>query len=221
MRQRNIVTALLPGLMLAAALTASAWANGKERLTLDLYLDWEYVTSPQISPDGSQIVYARRWTDKVNDKFETDLWIMGADGSKNRFLTKGSSPQWSPDGKRLAYVAPGQPRGAQIFVRWMETGEETQLTRLEGTPSNIQWSPDGKKIAFNMFAPAKPAFTVKMPPRPEGAKWVEPPKVIDRLNYRADGSGFRPEGFNHIYVIPESGGTPRQLTDGDFNHGSP
>ncbi|HVF88717.1 MAG TPA: S9 family peptidase, partial [Blastocatellia bacterium] len=221
MRQRNIVTVLLPGLMLAAALTASAWANGKERLTLDLYLDWEYVTSPQISPDGSQIVYARRWTDKVNDKFETDLWIMSADGSKNRFLTKGSSPQWSPDGKRLAYVAPGQPRGAQVFVKWMETGEETQLTRLEGSPSNLQWSPDGRKIAFNMFAPAKPAFTIKMPPRPEGAKWVEPPKVIDRLNYRADGSGFRPEGFNHIYVIPESGGTPRQLTDGDYNHGSP
>ncbi|HYP29913.1 MAG TPA: S9 family peptidase [Blastocatellia bacterium] len=217
MRQRNFFTAL----MLAVAMTASAWANGKERLTLDLYLDWEYVNSPQVSPDGTQIVYARRWTDKVNDKFETDLWIMNADGSKNRFLTKGSSPQWSPDGKRLAYVAPGQPRGAQIFVRWMDTGEETQLTRLDRSPNNIQWSPDGRKIAFNMLAPDKPGFTVKMPPRPEGAKWVEPPKVIDRLNYRADGSGFRPEGFNHIYVIPDSGGTPRQLTEGDYNHGSP
>jgi len=217
MRQRNFFTALL----LVVALSATAGANGKDRLTLDLYLDWEYVSSPQISPDGSQIVYARRWTDKVNDKYETDLWIMNADGSKGRFLTKGSSPQWSPDGKRLAYVAPGQPRGAQIFVRWMETGEETQLTRLERSPNNIQWSPDGRKIAFNMLEPSRPGFTIKMPPRPEGAKWIEPPKVIDRLNYRADGSGFRQEGFNHIYVIPDSGGTPRQLTDGDYNHGAP
>ena len=217
MRQRNFFTALL----LAVALTATAWANGKDRLTLDLYLDWEYVTAPQISPDGGQIVYTRRWTDKVNDKFESDLWIMNADGSKNRFLTKGSSPQWSPDGKRLAYVAPGQPRGAQIFIRWMDTGEETQMTRLERSPGNIRWSPDGRKIAFNMLVPDKPGFTIKMPPRPEGAKWVEAPKVIDTLNYRADGSGFRPDGFNHIYVIPDSGGTPRQLTDGDYNHGSP
>jgi dipeptidyl aminopeptidase/acylaminoacyl peptidase len=103
----------------------------------------------------------------------------------------------------------------------MDTGEETQLTRLERSPSNIEWSPDGKRIAFNMSMPSKPAFTVKMPQRPTGAKWIEPPRVIDRLDYRADGMGYRPEGFSHIFVIQDGGGTPRQLTDGDYNHGSP
>ena len=215
MRQRNVMTALV----LAVAVTATAWANGKDRLTVELFLDWEYVSSPQVSPDGTQIIYARRWTDKVNDKYESDVWIVNADGSKNRFLVKGASPQWSPDGKRLAYIAPGEPTGAQIWVKWLDTGEETQLTRLERGPSGIQWSPDGKRIAFDMIVSAKPAFTVKLPPsKPNGAKWVEPPRVIDRLNYRADGAGYRPEGFNHIFVIPDTGGTPRQLTDGDYNH---
>jgi Tol biopolymer transport system component len=208
-------------LAVIAVLAATALANGRDRLSLDLFLAWEYVASPQLSPDGSQIVYTRRWTDKVNDRFESEVWIMNADGSKNRFLVKGSSPQWSPDGKRLAYSAQGQPQGAQIFVKWMETGEETQLTRLERGPSNIQWSPDGKRIAFTMAVPASQKFTVRMPSRPAGAKWVEPPRVIDRLDYRADGAGFRPEGFTHIFVIPDTGGTPRQLTEGDYNHGDP
>ncbi|HEX5734263.1 MAG TPA: S9 family peptidase [Blastocatellia bacterium] len=207
-------------LALVAALAASAWANGRDKLTLDLFLDWEYVASPMISPDGNQIVYTRRWTDKVNDRYESEVWIMNADGSKNRFLVKGSSPEWSPDGKRIAYIAQGQPAGAQIFVKWMDTGEETQLTRLERGPSSLQWSPDGKRISFNMSVPARADVMIKMPQRPAGAKWIDPPRVVSRLDYRADGAGFRPEGFSHIFVIPDGGGTPRQLTDGDYNHGN-
>jgi dipeptidyl aminopeptidase/acylaminoacyl peptidase len=218
MRNRTFLTAVV----LVAALTANAWANGRGKLTLDLYMDWEYVTAPQISSDGSQIVYTRRWTDKINDKFESDVWIINSDGSKNRFLIKGSSPLWSPDGKRIAYIAPGQPTGPQIWVKWMDSGQETQLTRLEYAPTNIEWSPDGKRIAFNMNVPWKADFTVKLPPRPNGAKWIEPPRVIDRLDYRADGQGYRSVGYSHIFVIGgESGGTPRQLTEGDYNHGAP
>lgn len=217
MRQRNIFTTLA----LVTLLVGSAGANSRGKVTLDLWLDWETVQSPQISPDGSQIIYTRRWTDKVNDKYESDIWIMNSDGSKNRFLVKGGSPEWSPDGRRILYVTNGQPSGSQIFVKWMDTGEETQLTHLERSPSNLEWSPDGRRIAFNMNVPSKPEFSVKMPPRPSGAKWVDPPRLIDRLDYRSDGMGYRPEGFSHIFVISDAGGTPRQLTDGDFNHGSP
>ncbi|HYY57161.1 MAG TPA: S9 family peptidase [Pyrinomonadaceae bacterium] len=210
-----------PAFFLILALAVGAWAAEGNRLTADLFLDWEWVSSPQISPDGSQIVFTRRWTDKINDKYETDIWIMNSDGGKKRFLVKGSQPRWSPDGRRIAYIAPGQPTGSQIFVKWMDTGEETQLTRLERSPSGLSWSPDGRHIAFNMLVPAKPAMSVKMPEKPEGAKWVDAPRVVDRLNYRADQSGWRPEGFTHIFVIPDTGGTPRQLTDGDYNHDDP
>jgi dipeptidyl aminopeptidase/acylaminoacyl peptidase len=216
MQRRNAFPALLLVLVLAHA--AAAEGN---RLTVDLFLDWEWVAAPQISPDGSHIVYTRRWTDKMNDKYETDIWIMNADGSRKRFLVRGSQPVWSSDGRRLAYIAPGQPTGSQIFVKWMDTGEETQLTRLERSPSNLRWSPDGRRIAFNMLVPSRPVMTVKMPQKPEGAKWVDPPRVVDRLNYRSDQSGWRPEGFTHIFVVPDTGGTPRQLTDGNFNHDDP
>ena len=208
-------------LILLLACSISIQANGYGKLTTELYLDWETIAAPQISPDGNQIVYTRRYADKLNDKFESDIWIVNADGSKNRFLVKGSAPQWSPDGKRLAYIAQGQPAGAQIFVKWMDTGEETQLTRVERGANGIQWSPDGKRIAFTMNVPAQQKFTVRIPGRPAGAKWIDPPRVIDRLDYRADGAGYRPEGYSHIFIIPSDGGTPRQLTEGDYNHGAP
>ena len=63
------------------------------RLTVDRYLSWEDIENPQLSPDGQQIIYARRWVDAVNDNWETSLWIMNVDGKKNRFLVDGSSPK--------------------------------------------------------------------------------------------------------------------------------
>jgi dipeptidyl aminopeptidase/acylaminoacyl peptidase len=218
MKNKNIFVALF----FALCLLTGASAQDSKKLTLDLFLDWEYALNPQISPDGTQIIYTRRWTDKVNDKYENDVWIVNADGSRNRFLFKGASPAWSPDGKRVAYVAPGQPTGTQIFVKWLDAADAgTQVTRLERAPTNLAWSPDGKSIAFNMLVPAKANLKVNVPNKPEGAKWVEPPRVVDRLNYRSDASGYRPEGFTHVFVVGDTGATPRQLTDGDYNHNAP
>jgi dipeptidyl aminopeptidase/acylaminoacyl peptidase len=223
MRLRSVaLRAVVFAVALVAVVTPQARAQTqKDRLGVDLFLEWEMVASPRVSPDGRQIVYTRRWTDKVNDKYEDEIWIMDADGGRNRFLAKGAQAAWSPDSRRVAYVAQGQPAGAQVFVRWIDAAGETQLTRLERAPSNLAWSPDGRHIAFNMLVNGNPGLSVKMPARPAGAKWVDPPRVIDRLNYRNDGSGWRPEGFTHVFVISDEGGAARQLTDGDYQHGSP
>ena len=86
-------------------------ATKTDRLTLDLYLDMETVSEPQLSPDGSRIIYTRGWIDKLDDKRESALWIMNVDGSRNRFLAKGSGARWSPSGDRIAYTAQGEPKG--------------------------------------------------------------------------------------------------------------
>lgn len=218
----KFLSASLFGIAFCAVSTLAQIEKDKSKLTLDLALEMEDVNSPQLSPDGSQIIYTRQWIDKMNDSRESSLWIMNADGAKNRFLIDGSAPQWSPDGSRLAFLAKGKPQGTQIFVRWMDAeGAVTQITRVEKSPANLRWSPDGKWLAFTMLVPQKDTWDIKMPPKPEGAKWIEAPKIIDRLDYRRDRQGFLEEGFNHVFMVPADGGTPRQLTTGDYNHNAP
>jgi len=220
-RRLTLLAAL--ALTVLGPLPVSAQGN-TGRLSVDHYLDWEFVSNPQLSPDGSQVVYERAWIDKVNDRRASEIWMMDVDGTRNRFLLDGSSPTWSPDGTRVAYVKQGEPDGAQIFVRWMDAeGAVSQGTRLTESPSSIQWSPDSRSIAFNMLDPAEldPAWRIDMPDRPEGADWTAPPRIVERLNYRRDGSGFSPLGYRHIYLVSADGGTPRRLTSGDYDHGAP
>jgi dipeptidyl aminopeptidase/acylaminoacyl peptidase len=192
---------------------------GRDRLTIYDYLNWETISNAQFSPDGQQIMYTRGWIDGVNDKRTSTVWLMNADGSRNRALVEGSGVQWSPDGTRIAYLAPGEPSGNQIWVRWMDAeGAKSQVTRVNEAPSGISWSPDGKYIAFQMQVPYRETVNVRMPPAPRGAKWVEPPRVVERLRYRADGQGFLPDAFTHLFVVSADGGTPRQVTSGNWNH---
>ncbi len=132
--------------LFALALLANVQAQDSKKLNLDLFLDWEYVINPQISPDGAQIAYTRRWTDKVNDKYENEVWIVNVDGSRNRFLLKGASPAWSPDGKRIAYTVTKKSIG-NLYSQPIDGSEPKQLTNF--TSSRIysfDFSPDGKQI---------------------------------------------------------------------------
>ncbi len=217
-RPRALMLYLLSLMLIPAALGAQNEPDGT--LNLVTYLDWETVSNPQISPDGSQIIFTRGWVDKVNDRRNSSIYIMDVDGSRPRVLVEdGSSPKWSPSGDRILFTAEGDPEGSQIFVRWMDDeGAKTQIAHLENSPSNVEWSPDGTQIAFTMSVDADNPWPISLPGRPEGAEWTDAPKVVDRLVYRRDRRGYIDEGFSHLFVVPADGGTARQLTDGDWNH---
>ncbi len=212
-------------LAFALLVPVNVTAQQSDRLTLGDYLEWESVQSPQLSPDGQQIVYARRWVDKLNDSWESSLYIMNADGTRPRALVDGGSPIWSPDGTRIAYTARGEPGGTQIWVRWMDAeGAATQVTRLTEPPNDLAWSPDGNWIAFRMLVPANNAWPIEgklSPYKPKGAKWTEAPRLVQRLNYRRDRIGFLGDGTQHLFIVPADGGTPRQITSGDHDAGAP
>jgi len=219
MRTRLAVLAAF--VSLAAFTAASQETRSATRLTNDRYFDFERVSNAQISPDGARIVYTRQQANKIEDRWDSSLWIMNADGSQHRFLTKGSNPRWSSDGKRILYIADGEPRGPQIFVRWIDTdGPATQVTHATEKVADARWAPDGKSIAFSMFVPEKNTWKIGMPDAPQGAKWLGAPRVVETLHYRQDQVGFLEDGHAHLFVVSADGGASRQITGGKWSAGA-
>jgi dipeptidyl aminopeptidase/acylaminoacyl peptidase len=211
--------------LLFAAVGATPIAAQEKRadslLTVEKYLDFEQVGEPRVSPDGSQIIYTRRWVNKLEDKFESAMWIMNVDGSKNRLLATGGGAVWSPDGTRIAYLAEGKPSGTQIFVRYMDAeGATSQVTTLPEAPSDVRWSPDGKSIGFSANVPKSVNWKIDMPEAPKGAKWTGTPRIVQSLHFRQDRRGYTDPGYRHLFLVPAEGGTPRQVTKGEFNLGA-
>ena len=205
----------------AFGVTTSVYAQDENHLDVADFLEFEQVSDAQSSPDGRQIIYTRRWVDQQSDNWTSALWIMDADGSRHRYLIKGSNARWSPSGDRILFVAKGDNDKPQIFIRWMnDEGAVSQVTRIDISPSSPKWSPDGAQIAFVAIVPTKDEWSIELPSAPEGAEWTKPPRVLDRLHYRQDRVGFTEPGFMHLFVVPAQSGTARQLTEGNWNVGS-
>ena len=196
-----------------------SYGQEKLKLSLDHYKNYEWTSNPTISPNGEQILYSRSWINLIDDKRETDLWIMNKNGSTNRFFLNGSNGKWSPDGSKIAFIKKGEPNGTQIFIKYLGVeGEPTQITKLEKSPSSMEWSPDGKFIAFLMHVSSEAALDpIGVPERPKGATWTKGPQVIDQVDYSQDRVGFLERGFRQIFVVPSEGGTARQITFGEFD----
>ena len=102
-------------------------------------------TEPSLSPDGTQVVFARRL---ATDSGQPGIWTASADGSNLQQLEKrGSSPLWSPAGNRIAYLAPtGPARWAWRLVAPQGGASTTLLRTAPGTV--FGWSPNGRWIAY-------------------------------------------------------------------------
>src|SRR5437667_4389176 len=190
---------------------------------IDMF-ELETASDPQISPDGTKVVFVRNFSDIMKDKKRSNLWIVDFDGNDLRPLTTGNandfSPRWSPDGKRLLYASSAEG-SVQIYVRWLDTGQTAKVTSVQKSPTSMTWSPDGKWIAFVMLVPEETKPFAEMPTKPEGADWAKPAKAIQKLLYRADGEGYLEDGYLQAFVVTAEGGTPRQLTHGAFQHAGP
>jgi acylaminoacyl-peptidase len=209
----------------AFALTApSALAATLPALAPKDVFDLEWVSAIDVAPDGERILFLRNAFDLMRDSPRNALWLSDGRGDGMRPVALGfdglSTPRFSPDGRRIAFVAtPSNGKGAQLFVHWLASGDTVPITQLLEAPQSLAWSPDGRQIAFLMRVPEKPEPIAKLPDKPEGATWAPEPRVVERLIWRRDGAGYVKPGYVQLFVVPADGGTARQLTEGPYAHG--
>lgn len=118
------------------------------------------VSAPQLSPDGTQVVYVQADADWSANKRISHLWRARTDGTEVVQLTFGTDnetePRWSPDGRQVVFI--GKRNGtemSQVYLLSMGGGEARALTSHATAVSAPAWSPDGASVYF-LAADEKP-----------------------------------------------------------------
>src|SRR5439155_16214120 len=171
-----------------------------------------------------RVAYQVLWADGSERRNRGAVYRCGVEaGSEPVQLTNGRrdhSPEWAPDGLRLAYVGRQGPRD-QLFVLDVDSGADArQLTSVVDGVSSPCWSPDGSRIAFLGMVLSDPEEVVDDPRPPQNDDETRRPpvaRVFRRLDYKHDGAGFNDGRYNHLFVVDAEGGEPRQLTSGPWS----
>lgn len=172
---------------------------------------------PQLSPDGSQIVYTLTMVAAESQQATSHLWVCDSDGANARRLTQSGTrnggARWSPDGRSLAFVSERDSATLLLVLPLADGGEAREITRHRQAINDPAWSPDGRSIAYTtIFDPANPSETEL----PAGA--APPVRVTRRIDYKQDGQGFLNDRRGQIFVVDLADGQRRRLTSdaGDY-----
>ena len=180
-----------------------------------------FLSDPQVAPDGRAVAFVVTTLSEEKDEYLSNIWLVDGGGGEPRRFTTGpgrdTAPRWSRDGSRLAFVSEREAKKkGQLYVIPVQGGEPARLTDLRNGVSAPEWSPDGARLAF-----VARVGGWQEPEAEEEKRKSRPPRVITTLKYRFNGEGFTYDRRPQIFTVAVIGGEPRQLTEGDYDHGDP
>lgn len=178
----------------------------KRKLTIEDYCSIRQVSGPQISPDGSRILFSVKDPLASENKYVTHIYVSDNVGSYRQLTSKGSdnhSPVWSPTSS-FAFLSDMDGTQALWTCSPSEEGHLTKLASVGENPSSPQWSPDSKRLLFLSRVP-------------QGEPQPSDVLVIRTLPYKFDTYGFLQNKWSHIFIVDEQNGEPAQITDGEFS----
>lgn len=155
---------------------------------------WSFgrISNPAISPDGSKAVYGVTYFNKEEDRSYTDLYVMNLVDGKITQITdtdyNESDANWTPDGKRISYLAKGQ-----LWEMNPDGSGAKQITQIEGGINGYLYAPDGSKIAYYKDIKMEPTVQDMHPDLPKAKA-----RIINDQFYRHWNDWV--EGYTHIFI---------------------
>lgn len=190
-------------------IVCGAFAQGqtKSGITAEDYLAFEFVSDPQISPDGQWVAYTVATIDQKANKRVSRIWIASIDGTHPTVpftsdTTSSTSPRWSPDGRFLAFLSARDGGRAQIWLLSRNGGEARRVSNLENGASSFEWSPDGTRFV---------CLTRTGPPASKSSDV----RHYTHIYYKFNDTGYFDDKRSHVAIIDVRTGAAKQITDGD------
>ncbi|MGE0461669.1 MAG: prolyl oligopeptidase family serine peptidase [Vicinamibacterales bacterium] len=201
---RRICTGI--GVVIAVVALGAGPAAGQERRPMSFVdsLTLPAIQDPQLSPDGQQVLFVMDGPDWKANRRIGHVHRINVDGTGQVQLTFGergeSSPRWSPDGTRVAFLARRESdEHNQIYLLQSAGGEARRLTRHPAAPGNLAWAPDGTRLYFT-------ASDAKTPEERERERLQDDVYRFEETNFK----------HRHLWAV-DLEGTTTKLTDGDFS----
>jgi len=121
------------------------------RMTPEVLWSFGRIAGTQVSPDGTKVLYSVSYYSIPENKGNSELFVMNADGSDKKQITKTATREaaakWMKDGEHIAFLS-SETGSMQLWMMKADGSDRKQISKREGDMNDFTFSPDESKLLF-------------------------------------------------------------------------